>query len=129
MNHSPAPSTPSDSAWDALIEHYLDRMRVERGFADNSMEAYAHDLREFQQHCRDHEVEPSALQARTVSGYLEAMGRRGMSVASQRRHLMSIRGLAREMVEQKIIERDPAITVKLRPTSASAAARALQARG
>jgi integrase/recombinase XerD len=38
-----------------------------------------------------------------------------MSVASQRRHLASIRGLAREMVEQKILERDPAAPIKLRP--------------
>ena len=75
----------------------------------------ARDLREFQQLCRDREIEPAALQARIVSGYLEAMGRRGMSVASQRRHLASIRGLVREMVEQKILERDPAAPIKLRP--------------
>ena len=43
------------------------------------------------------------------------MGRHGMSVASQRRHLASIRGLARELVEQKILERDPAAPIKLRP--------------
>ncbi len=104
-----------DQDWDQIIERHLDRLRVERGLGNNSVQAYARDLREFQQHCRDHQVEPEALQARTVSGYLEAMARRGMSVASQRRHLASIRGLAREMVEQKILERDPAAAIKLRP--------------
>ena len=91
-----------DQDWDQIIERHLDRLRVERGLGNNSVQAYARDLREFQQHCRDDRVEPAALKARTVSGYLEAMGRRGMSVASQRRHLASIRGLVREMVEQKI---------------------------
>ena len=61
------------------------------------------------------QVEPAALKARTVSGYLEAMGGAGCRWRAQRRHLASIRGLAREMVEQKILERDPAAAVKLRP--------------
>src|ERR1700689_3093442 len=38
-----------------------------------------------------------------------------MSVASQRRHLASMRGLARELVEQKTPERNPAAAIKLRP--------------
>jgi integrase/recombinase XerD len=101
--------------WDEIIERHLERLRVERGLGNNSVQAYARDLREFQQHCRDHEVEPPSLQARVVSGYLEKMARRGMAVASQRRHLASIRGLAREMLEGGIIERDPAAAIKLRP--------------
>jgi integrase/recombinase XerD len=104
-----------DCGWDQIVERHLDRLRIERGLGNNSVQAYARDLRDFQQHCRDHKVEPAALEARVVSGYLEAMGRRGMSVASQRRHLASIRGLAREMLDQKIIEHDPAAAIKLRP--------------
>jgi integrase/recombinase XerD len=106
---------PWDQTWDRIIERHLDRLRAERGLGNNSVQAYAHDLREFQQHCRELQVEPRALQARIVSGYLEVMAQRGMAVASQRRHLASIRGLAREMVEQKIIEHDPAAAIKLRP--------------
>jgi integrase/recombinase XerD len=101
--------------WDEIIERHIDRLRVERGLGNNSVQAYARDLREFQQHCRDREVEPGSLQARVVSGYLETMARRGMAVASQRRHLASIRGLTREMVECGMIERDPAAAIKLRP--------------
>ena len=110
-----ATAQQSDQGWDRIIERHLDRLRVERGLGNNSVQAYAHDLREFQQHCRDNQVEPAALQARIVSGYLEAMARRGMSVASQRRHLASIRGLTREMIEQKILDHDPAAAIKLRP--------------
>jgi integrase/recombinase XerD len=101
--------------WDEIIERHLERLRVERGLGNNSVQAYARDLREFQQHCRDLEVEPRSLQTRVVSGYLETIARRGMAVASQRRHLASIRGLTREMVECGMIERDPAAAIKLRP--------------
>jgi integrase/recombinase XerD len=101
--------------WDAVIERHLDRLRVERGLGNNSIEAYARDLREFQDYCRAQELAPDALETRVVSGYLERMGRRGMSVASQRRHLASIRGLVRELVESRVLDRDPAAAVKLRP--------------
>ncbi|HEY1461446.1 MAG TPA: site-specific integrase, partial [Casimicrobiaceae bacterium] len=47
-----------DRDWDQIIERHLDRLRVERGLGNNSVQAYARDLREFQQHCRDHQVEP-----------------------------------------------------------------------
>lgn len=107
------PPMRTADGWDEIIERHLERLRVERGLGNNSVQAYAGDLREFQQYCRGREVKPAELQAREVSGYLETMGRRGMSVASQRRHLASIRGLAREMAESGIIERDPSIAVKL----------------
>ncbi len=110
-----AESEAGDCDWDALIDRHLDRLRVERGLGNNSVQAYARDLREFQQHCRERKVAPAALAPRVISGYLEAMARRGMAVASQRRHLASIRGLARELVERGVIERDPAAAVKLRP--------------
>lgn len=101
--------------WDSLVERHLVRLRVERGLGNNSIEAYARDLRDFQEYCRAHKVAPGGLAARVVSGYLERMGRRGMSVASQRRHLASIRGLVRELLDARILERDPAAAVKLRP--------------
>jgi integrase/recombinase XerD len=101
--------------WDAIVERHLDRLQVERGLRNNSIEAYARDLRDFQEYCRAQDVAPTALQARVVSGYLERMGRRGMTVASQRRHLASIRGLVRELIDCGILALDPAAAVKLRP--------------
>jgi integrase/recombinase XerD len=101
--------------WDEVIERHLDRLRAERGLGNNSVEAYARDLRDFQNYCRARRVDPASLQARNVSGYLESLGRRGMAVASQRRHLASVRGLARELAERGIVARDPAVPVKLRP--------------
>src|SRR5260370_14815422 len=79
------------------------------------MEAYSHDLRIFQTWCRERELAPSQLDASALTAYLEALADRGLAVGSQRRHLASLRGLARELVDQKIIERDPAPAIKLRP--------------
>jgi integrase/recombinase XerD len=79
------------------------------------MEAYAHDLSIFQSWCRTRGLAPSELDASALTAYLEALADRGLAVSSQRRHLASLRGLARELVDEKIIERDPALAIKLRP--------------
>ncbi len=59
--------------------------------------------------------EPRALDAAVILAYLEDLATREFRVTSQRRRLAAVRGLIREMIERKIIERDPAIAVKLRP--------------
>ncbi len=101
--------------WDSLIHRHLSRQSVERGLSCHSMEAYAHDLGIFQAWCRERQLAPSELDASALTAYLEALADRGLAVSSQRRHLASLRGLARELVDEKIIERDPAPAVKLRP--------------
>ena len=101
--------------WDELIDRHLSRQAVERGLSRHSMEAYAHDLSLFQSWCRDSGLEPAQLDAAALTAYLEALADQGFAVSSQRRHLASLRGLARELVDEKILERDPAPAVKLRP--------------
>ena len=101
--------------WDQLIDRHLSRQSVERGLSTHSMEAYAHDLSIFQSWCRERGLAPSELDASALTAYLEALADKGLAVSSQRRHLASLRGLARELVDEKIIERDPAPAIKLRP--------------
>jgi integrase/recombinase XerD len=101
--------------WDSLIDRHLSRQAVERGLSRHSMEAYAHDLAIFQSWCRERDLAPAQLDASALTAYLEALADRGLAVSSQRRHLASLRGLARELVDEKILERDPAPALKLRP--------------
>ena len=101
--------------WDEIIDRHLSRQAVERGLSPHSMEAYGRDLRDFQEWCRAKSLQPEQLDASALTTYLEALADRGLAVSSQRRHLASLRGLARELVDEKIIERDPAPAIKLRP--------------
>jgi len=104
----------SGTGWDELIDAHLSRQAAERGLARRSLEAYAADLRDFHEFCERRGAAPENLDATLITAYLEDLGAR-YAVATQRRHLASIHGLAREMVDRKIIERDPAPSVKLRP--------------
>ena len=64
--------------------------------------------------CREQGLEPARLDAAALTAYLEALGGPRFPV-SQRRHLASVRGLVRELVDEKVLARDPAPAVKLRP--------------
>jgi integrase/recombinase XerD len=101
--------------WDEVIERHLSRDAVERGLGRNSLDAYSRDLREFQNFCRRTGTAPDTLDASALTGYLENLAAKGFKPATQRRHLASIRGLIRDLIERGVLERDPATTVKLRP--------------
>ncbi len=101
--------------WDLLIDGHLVRQAVERGLSRNSLDAYARDLRDFQEFCLARRLAPKAFDGAALTAYLQDLGERGLAVSSQRRRLSSLRGLARHLVERGIIPRDPAPAVKLRP--------------
>ncbi len=100
--------------WDALIDRHLARQAVERGLSRHSLEAYGRDLRDFQDWCRRKDIAPDRLDASALTAYMESLADRGMAVTSQRRHLASLRGLARSLVDEHVLKRDPAPTVRLR---------------
>jgi integrase/recombinase XerD len=104
----------SAANWDEIIDLHLARQAAERGLSRHSLEAYARDLRDFQEFCAARGVRPHGLDAAAMTAYLEHLADRGFEVATQRRHLSTLRGLAREMVERGMLARDPALVVKLR---------------
>ncbi len=100
--------------WDAIIDGHLARQAVERGLSRHSLEGYARDLRDFLDYCRSVNLEPREFDARALTAYLENLGERGLAPSSQRRHLSSLRGLAREMVDRGILANQPAPALRLR---------------
>ena len=100
--------------WDAIIDGHLARQAVERGLSRHSLEGYARDLRDFLDYCRTSNLDPREFDARALTEYLENLGERGLAPSSQRRHLSSLRGLAREMVDRGVLASEPAPALKLR---------------
>ena len=108
-------SAADQSPWDALIDRHLGRQTVERGLSRNSLEAYGSDLRDFQGFCVKAGIEPGTLDTLGLTAWLENLADRGFKVTSQRRHLAAVRGLIRGLVEDKILARDAAEPLGLRP--------------
>jgi integrase/recombinase XerD len=95
------------SALDLALDRYLAHLRVERGLLPATLESYARDLREYldwlQQrvHSLAEVTEPLILQ------HLAALQVRGLSRASQARHLSAVRGLHQFANAEGISTTDP----------------------
>jgi integrase/recombinase XerD len=96
------------SELDTALDRYLGHLRVERGLLAATLEAYARDLREYldwlshQGIARLAEVtEPTILQ------HLGALQIRGLSRASQARHLAAVRGLHKFANAEGLTSSDP----------------------
>jgi integrase/recombinase XerD len=106
MNDTPAIGPgPLDDA----LDRYLAHLRVERALQPATLESYARDLREY--------LDWLARQGKKTLGeatqievlqHLAALHRRGLSRASQARHLAALRGLHRFASAEGLAPTDPA---------------------
>jgi len=96
----------SGSAYDWLSD-YLEHLRVERGLAHNSLQAYGHDLREFSAYLEREGADIASANVETVASFLGTLGARQIGKRSQARYLSAIRGLYRFLRAQRYIPSDP----------------------
>jgi integrase/recombinase XerD len=103
---------------DILIDRYLNYLLVEKGLSDTTLESYSRDLlryREFLQ--RNKTANISDTDTALILKHMIALRNSGLSARSRARHLVSIRGFYRFMVQEKTIKHDPAGLVDLPKSS------------
>ena len=91
-----------------LLDAYLDHLRVERGLARNTLEAYSRDLTEFVRWVEENLGRPLRdLKEEDVRFYFLGKKQRGMSARSLRRKASSLRGLYRFLQKEGYVDEDP----------------------
>ncbi|HZS38527.1 MAG TPA: site-specific tyrosine recombinase XerD [Polyangia bacterium] len=99
---------------DSAIDLYLDHVKVERGLARNTVEAYGRDLGKFRRWCAKAGLdEAGAVESRHVLQYLVALAGERLQVRSQARNLVALRGLYKHLRAERHVERDPTADVEL----------------
>lgn len=97
---------------DPLVERYLRHLRVEGGLSVNTVEAYRRDLSKF--HSFVHRTGAVLLQPltpETLTGFLHSLHEARLSRASTVRCLSAIRGWFRFLMQERMIEESPAISL------------------
>lgn len=97
---------------DPLVERYLRHLRVEGGLSVNTIEAYRRDLRKF--HAYAHRTGAEVLHPLTpamLTGFLHSLQEARLSRASSVRCLSAIRGWFRFLMQERMIEEGPAISL------------------
>ena len=88
------------------IDAYLDHLRVERGLAKNTLEAYARDINALAAHLGG-ATDPREITPDAVASFMAESVRRGFGARSSARQASSLRGLFRFLVRERVMEEDP----------------------
>ena len=99
---------------DAAIDLYLDHVKLERGLARNSIEAYGRDLAKFRRFCVEQSLDDAAaVEHRHVLAYLVELSAAKLAARSQARNLVALRQLFRFLRAERHIVRDPTADLEL----------------
>jgi integrase/recombinase XerD len=99
---------------DAAIDLFLDHVKVERGLARNSVEAYGRDLAKFRRFAEEAGLEDAGdVEARHIMAYQVELAKAKIAVRSQARNLVALRQLFQHLRGERHIAHDPTADVEL----------------
>lgn len=92
---------------DILIDRFIHYLRVERGLADNTIQAYSRDLSVFAEFLDDGGLFPQSSSRDDLSAYAVAIGKR-LSPRSVSRNISALKQFYRFLAAEGIIPKNPA---------------------
>lgn len=97
-----------------LIDRYLNFLLVEKGLSSKTLDAYSRDLVRFHAFLIANSIEfLSEEDTPTILRYLIAMRREELKAKSRARHLVTIRGFYKFLVQEGLLSSDPARQIDL----------------
>ncbi len=100
-------------AFDAAVDDYLDWLRVERGLATNTLDAYSRDIGDFRIFFDDPPEAPGDVTELHIRAWLAGRAEAGLSPRTQARGLIALRGLFGYLLAEEEIARDPTARIDL----------------
>ena len=91
----------------ALLDAFLESLSVERGAANNTLEAYRRDLSDYLGHLKGRGRGPLDAQADDVRAFLAALARAGLSAATAARRLSAVRQFHKFLYGEDLRGDDP----------------------
>ncbi len=96
------------------MTRYLNHLLIERGMAENTLEAYGRDLRRYFQFLQEKKIiELQDVKPEVIIEYLVQIKGEGLSANSMNRALAALRGLYKYLIQEKIINQSPLTNIDL----------------
>ena len=103
---------------DMLIDQYLNYLLIEKGLSRTTLESYSSDLIRYREFLFQNKIRRiSDSDTALILKHMIALRNSGLGARSRARHLVSIRGFYRFMVQERVIKHDPARLVDLPKSS------------
>ena len=100
--------------WDFHIKQFESHLKLERSLADNSIEAYAHDVLKLKQFIEisNSEVNPLQITTENLQRFIEYVNELGMTAYSQARVLSGVKAFYKYLMLEDLIEKDPSALIE-----------------
>jgi integrase/recombinase XerD len=99
---------------DTLADQYLNYLLIEKGLSEKTLESYGSDMAMYLSFLENNGIKDIADTDTTVIlKHLISMRNAGLGARSRARHLVTIRGFYRFMVQEKILKHDPTRLIDL----------------
>ena len=97
-----------------LVDQYLNYLLVEKGLSKNTIESYSSDLTRYLDFLKKRRIHAiTDADATAILKHLISLRNSGLGARSRARHLVTIRGFYRFLVEEKVIKNDPTRIIDL----------------
>jgi len=105
---------------DDLTQKYIDYLLIEKGLSNNTVESYSADLAEYIGYLEKNKIfNLEHTDTATILGWLVHLTRKGLSPKSRARHLITIRGFYRFLINEKLVGTNPVKNVDIPKTGLS----------
>jgi integrase/recombinase XerD len=102
---------------DELTQKYLDFLIIEKGLADNSLASYSADIAQYISFLEKNRITNlNDVDTAVMLAWLIDLAKKGLSSKSRARHLVTIRGLYKFLVNEKIVFKNPVKNVDIPKT-------------
>lgn len=98
---------------EGFVSEFINYLAVERGLAQNTLESYGRDLRQFQSYLQTSQMDILKDSNRsTILTYLNSLHNKGRAVSTISRNLAAIKSFYQYLVREKYLEKDPAANLE-----------------
>lgn len=105
-------ATRPSSRMQGLVHAFLTYIRIERGLAENTVQAYQRDLTKFAEFMEANELTVETVSRSDLVSYLTSLYHRDLDSRSVARYLVSLRQFFRFLLLEEIIREDPAMSIE-----------------
>ncbi|MDF2928196.1 site-specific tyrosine recombinase XerD [Anaerospora sp.] len=98
---------------ESYVSQFINYLAVERGLAQNTLESYGRDLRQFQSYLQNSQMDILKDSSRnTILTYLNNLQTKGRAVSTISRNLAAIKSFYQYLVRERYLEKDPAANLE-----------------
>ncbi len=94
-----------------MISEFIDYLKLERGFSENTTSAYEHDLAQFAKFIKPRKITSTSREE--IKEYLEYLYEHGYAVPSVERKLACLKSFFRYLLGEEKVDRDPTGDIQL----------------